>query len=527
MMTRKHLAYFACVLSIVTMGIFCTDLYGRDPSSPEPSQLRPDLISIDGLTAFGHLEKQPVEFLHDAHTKALSEKNRDCTVCHLPEKDRISLKFKRTKDTNRVEVMNIYHQECISCHGDMKKAREKTGPVECDGCHKEQKQYVSSRRPMGFDASLHFRHSEARQKKCEQCHHEYDEKEQKLFYAKGQEGTCRYCHRAETTDKVISMRLASHMACVNCHAGNLARKMESGPIDCAGCHDAEAQAKIEKVWPLPRMERKQPDVALLKTASKPAGEEEKPTRMNYVPFDHKGHETYNDTCRVCHHESLQPCNQCHTLTGTKEGKDVRLETAMHLADTERSCTGCHAGKTRDKNCAGCHALMGTKPANEDRSCLICHMTPPSGYESPLTPEAEKTMAGDMLQSRKPVTGTYPDEDIPEKVVIKHLSREYEAVEFPHRKIVRALADNIKENRLAGYFHDQEGTLCMGCHHHSPASTKPPQCASCHGKTFDRENPLKPGIIGAYHQQCMGCHREMDIAKPAGCTECHKKIESNP
>jgi hypothetical protein len=273
------------------------------------------------------------------------------------------------------------------------------------------------------------------------------------------------------------------------------------------------------------MERKQPDVVLIKTA--PEADPEKQNRMNYVPFDHKGHETYNDTCRVCHHESLKPCNECHTLAGIKEGKDVTLETAMHQADTDRSCTGCHAAKMQDKNCAGCHALMGRKPTKEDKACLTCHMMPPFENENALLPEAEMAVAADLLKSRNPVTGTYSEDDIPEKVVIKHLSREYEAVDFPHRKIVKALADNIKENKLAGYFHGQEGTLCMGCHHHSPAARKPPQCANCHGKTFDEKNPLKPGIIGAYHQQCLGCHREMNITKPAGCTECHKKIETKP
>lgn len=530
MMTKKHLAYFACVLSIATMGIFCTNLYGRDPSPSEPSRLRSDLISIDVLTAFGPLEKQPVEFLHDAHTKALAEKNRDCTVCHLPEKDRIPLKFKRITDTNRVEVMNLYHLECISCHGEMKKAKEKTGPVECDGCHKEQTRYVSSRKPMGFDKSLHFRHSEARQKKCEQCHHEYDEKEKKLFYAKGKEGTCRYCHQTETKDDVISMRLASHMACINCHAGNLAKKMESGPIDCAGCHDAAARAKIEKVWPVPRMERKQPDAVLLKTPPAADGTEpEGGGRMDLVPFDHQAHENYNDTCRVCHHETLRPCHECHTLAGITEGNDVNLENAMHRARAKTSCVGCHNRRQEEKNCAGCHAFMGGTFKKDNDSCAACHMI--SFDDAPnvaFTPEAATSLATERLGSRTPVTGTYAEADIPEKVVIEKLSKEYEAVEFPHRKIVQALVDHMKDSKLAGYFHRRGGTVCQGCHHNSPASKKPPQCGSCHGKTFDAENPLQPGIIGAYHQQCIGCHQIMGITKVDGCTKCHReKINQEP
>ncbi|RPJ12464.1 MAG: cytochrome C, partial [Desulfobacteraceae bacterium] len=134
----------------------------------------------------------------------------------------------------------------------------------------------------------------------------------------------------------------------------------------------------------------------------------------------------------------------------------------------------------------------------------------------------KAMAGAMLKARKPVTGSFKAEDIPEKVSIKKFSNKYEAAEFPHRKILNTLVKNIKDNRLAGYFHIEDGTLCQGCHHNSPVAKKPPLCDSCHGKPFDPENPLKPGIMGAYHQQCMGCHKEMGIAKPVGCTECHKE-----
>jgi hypothetical protein len=518
----KHLLRLAWIIAVSIFFIYCTSIYGVEQIFKEPSQPRADVIQIDIMQSFGHLERQPVEFLHDAHTEALAKKNLDCAACHLTENDRLSLKFKRIKDSGRIEVMNLYHKECISCHGEMKVAHEKAGPVECDGCHREKTPYVSSRQPMGFDNSLHFRHSEAQEKKCERCHHEYDEKEKKLFYAKKKEGTCRYCHKPETKDKVISMRLASHIACINCHSKNLAKHLVAGPVTCWGCHDPAAQQKIKKIFPVPRMERKQPDVVLLKTAQKEIEADiEKPNRMNFVPFDHQAHETYNNTCRVCHHETLKPCNQCHTLSGIKEGKEVTLEKSMHQVDTKKSCMGCHGIQQENKNCAGCHALMGRALTKEDDSCLKCHMVPAIEKEKILNPDIEKSMAADMLKSRKPVTGTYQEEDIPEKVVIKNLSKEYEAVDFPHRKIVKALVNNIKDNKLAGYFHGQEGTICKGCHHNSPISKKPPQCGNCHGKSFDEKNPLKPGILGAYHQQCMGCHQEMDMKKPVGCTDCHK------
>jgi hypothetical protein len=512
-----------CLLALSMVFAYSSGIQAAEKLSEASSGMRADVITIDAMKAFGDLEKPAVEFLHDAHTQALSKKNKDCTSCHVTDNGQLSLKFKRVQDTDRTEVMNLYHKECIACHGEMKVAGEKSGPVECDACHTGKPEYLSSRQPMGFDKSLHYRHSEARDKKCEQCHHEYDETTKKLFYAKGKEGTCRYCHKAETEDNRVSMPLASHMACIDCHRKTQAENLNSGPVNCAGCHDESAQGQIKKLDSVPRMEAKQPDSVLIKSISKDAGADPaRADRMNFVPFDHKAHEDYNDSCRVCHHESLQPCNECHTLAGKKEGDHVNLEKAMHLAKSDKSCLGCHLNRQNEKNCAGCHGFMGKAEKKGEDTCQACHMKPVLDAAGPMDPEQEKALAARMLQSRSPVTDTWPQEDIPETVVIKNLSKEYEAVNLPHRRIVNALFKNIKDDKLAAYFHTREGTLCQGCHHNSPVSKKPPYCGNCHGKPFDAENPMKPGIMGAYHLQCMGCHKEMGMTKPVGCTDCHKK-----
>jgi hypothetical protein len=271
------------------------------------------------------------------------------------------------------------------------------------------------------------------------------------------------------------------------------------------------------------MDRKQPDTVMLKNVPKGTDTDTEATnKMAFVPFDHKSHETYNDTCRVCHHESLKQCNECHTLEGKKEGNMVNLEKAMHQADSTRSCQGCHEAKQKDKNCAGCHVFMGKEGGNDDTSCRMCHSAPVMEKKKASRPDDEKTLVKTLLQSRNRVPGTYPEKNIPEKVVINKLSKEYEAVDFPHRKVVNALVRNIKDSTLAGYFHSRQGSICMGCHHNSPVSANPPHCGTCHGKSIDVKNPSRPGILGAYHLQCMGCHKEMGIKKPAGCTECHKK-----
>jgi hypothetical protein len=149
------------------------------------------------------------------------------------------------------------------------------------------------------------------------------------------------------------------------------------------------------------------------------------------------------------------------------------------------------------------------------------MNPGEMVEPGMKPE---DVAKKMLEARPPMEGTYKDDDIPEKVVIKTLVDQYEAAELPHRKIVKALVKKTKDKKLATYFHRDKGTLCQGCHHGSPPAKKPPKCSRCHGRPFDDNNLLRPGLKGAYHIQCLGCHKEMELEKPKprDCKACHKE-----
>ena len=290
-----------CLAVLSAVSFVCIYETGITASIPAGAAVpeRADVIKIDSMAMFGRLEKSPVEFLHEAHTKALASKNLDCTACHLTKNNRIYPKFKRLEDTNRKEVMNIYHKGCIACHGEMRLANEKTGPIECDDCHAVKENYRSSRQSMGFDKSLHFAHSQNADNKCEKCHHAYDETKKELFYDKGKEGSCRYCHEQKTQDNRISMRQASHIDCINCHLNPQVKKEVDPPLTCAGCHDPVEQQKIKKRTDIPRMNRNQPDIVLLKSTSKFPNAGESRSQMNLVPFDHKAHEAFNDTCRAC------------------------------------------------------------------------------------------------------------------------------------------------------------------------------------------------------------------------------------
>ena len=522
---RSFLVKSVIPAAMVIVFVCAIAVSGKENQPPEKDEMHHSVaITIDTLNNLGQLERPAVEFLHDRHTAALEKMQKDCTVCHLAENDRLSLKFQRLKDDSKQQVMDIYHSRCIECHKQMASSGEKAGPVSCRDCHKEKPSESAVFAPMGFDKSLHFRHTRAAQDKCERCHHDYDNTARKLFYAKGKEGSCRYCHKEITEENRISDRQASHIACIDCHRKTVATGKKAGPVHCSGCHDPEKRNMIEKVKDVPRMKRNQPDTVLIKTGKDAVQPE---YRMNFTPFDHKAHEKYNDTCRVCHHADLGACNTCHTIAGSKEGGGITLTQAMHQAESGESCKGCHALRKEDRNCAGCHHFVDqTKP--DELSCQKCHMAPVLPSTQSASKNDDSIAARALLDSRTAVTASLPDallKAIPRNVVLKTLSNQYEPVDFPHRKIVQALMQHIGDNKLAGMFHLNPMTSCQGCHHNSPAADKPPKCQSCHNKPFNMDNPQAPGLMGAYHQQCMGCHKAMGIEKPMGCTECHKEKKS--
>ena len=524
---RKTVVVFSVVIMFVlSWGIGAR---GLQQSSNESEKPRADIIIIDSLKRFGDLERPPVVYLHEKHSDAVEKQNKDCSACHLVQDGRQSIKFKRLQDTTKNQIMDLYHAECIDCHNQTAAAGNKSGPVTCGQCHKKDNPVASSWEPIGMNNSLHHRHSKALEDKCERCHHEYNQETKKLFYAKGKEGTCRYCHKQVSEENRISMRLASHQGCVDCHLKQLDQNKDSGPVKCGSCHDPDEQKLIKVIKNVPRMKRNQPDVVFVRRSAAAENPDNSQTAQSasLVPFNHKGHESYNDTCRVCHHAAMDACVQCHTPKGAKEGGNIKLSQSMHQLGTDQSCIGCHANNQKKPECAGCHSSISqTRSFERKESCRLCHVDTRQsigGSEAGLNPQ-DQQMAAVLLSERKPVTATYPDDQIPDKVMIDEISDQYGPVELPHRKIVKTLMANIQNDKIAGYFHSDAGTLCQGCHHASPETRKPPKCSSCHGKPFDANHPLRPGLMGAYHQQCMECHSAMGLKKPQAtdCNGCHKK-----
>ncbi len=483
---------------------------------------RPDRIMIQLEEGLSKDEMPAVGFMHDLHTQALEG---DCKACHLEKDKRFIFKFKRTDEK---ASMDLYHNECITCHVEKKQADEIAGPIssECRSCHAQDTAMPSSWTMIKFDKSLHYVHESSPRIKgadqkdkdnCSSCHHKYNEKSKEIYYIKGEEESCSYCHKSTEKDEIRAIQNASHDACVSCHQTLKLKKIKACPVLGSGCHEQEMQKKIKTVADVPRLKRNQPDVVAI-TGWKKNGKI-KNTYMNAVAFDHQFHESNAESCKVCHHETLKKCNDCHKADGSElQGQFISLEQAMHKQGTNRSCLGCHQETTKSTDCAGCHFIASSKKQSPE-SCKTCHNLNQGDLKFSEPAQVAKTAL-----SEKDAGYTSVDKDrIPEEIKIDALSKDYKPSIFPHRKVVQSIAQRVEKSQMAKAFHTDQAGLCMGCHHNSPKTLDPPQCGSCHSKKGPSVDG-RPGLKGAYHGQCITCHQKMDVKTVAAtdCVKCHEE-----
>ena len=94
--------------------------------------------------------------------------------------------------------------------------------------------YSKKRRgPVRF---THKKHARDYQVSCWQCHHVYDEKQQKLIAADGMEAMCADCHELKKRGNTPGLRKAYHGRCNKCHRKMKKLKKPSGPSTCGECH---------------------------------------------------------------------------------------------------------------------------------------------------------------------------------------------------------------------------------------------------------------------------------------------------
>jgi hypothetical protein len=123
-------------------------------------------------------------------------------------------------------------------------------------------------------------------------------------------------------------------------------------------------------------------------------------------------------------------------------------------------------------------------------------------------------------------------DAPETVTIDILAELYGPVEFNH-------AGHTEMVECSDCHHHTVGTVtqrwnCKKCHN-NPLEGDTVSCSDCHPQdrfsskylaTLDDPELFhieKPGLKGAFHLNCVGCHQEM--GGPTGCEECHTMSET--
>ncbi|MBU0640588.1 MAG: cytochrome c3 family protein [Planctomycetes bacterium] len=142
------------------------------------------------------------------------------------------------------------------------------------------------------------------------------------------------------------------------------------------------------------------------------------------------------------------------------------------------------------------AVAQQAPRHGESSCADCHTC-----ESPT---AEEPCLRACLRARtRESTDRLREQPGPDIVVLDELEDLYLPVPFDHK----GHADMAAITRG-----------CELCHHHTPEEAQRSACKACHEVEPARQDIHKPGLRGAYHRQCLSCHREWSDA--SACEACH-------
>jgi hypothetical protein len=136
---------------------------------------------------------------------------------------------------------------------------------------------------------------------------------------------------------------------------------------------------------------------------------------------------------------------------------------------------------------------GQNHAKQNIDCKTCHVcNVPTKQDPCLIPCPRERI----------VTVYQKPEKTPELIVMDEITDRYGPVYFSHR--------------IHAQMSDMSGG-CENCHHYN--TTGPIlKCNSCHESVRKRSDVSIPDLKGAYHRQCMNCHREW--SHETGCNTCH-------
>jgi hypothetical protein len=137
-----------------------------------------------------------------------------------------------------------------------------------------------------------------------------------------------------------------------------------------------------------------------------------------------------------------------------------------------------------------HAL----PTELRNKCVMCHTcTTPTKSDPCLV----------VCPRVKESTAVHSPAEGPGLVLMDSKDGQYGPVVFSHRT-------HAQMTEMSGG--------CYGCHHYKDTAQRILTCRSCHPADRKRENVGIPDLKGAYHRQCMDCHRQWTGAP--NCSSCH-------
>lgn len=221
----------------------------------------------------------------------------------------------------------------------------------------------------------------------------------------------------------------------------------------------------------------------------PAGSEAPPVRIllenkgGKVIFAHKEHISIQDNdCASCHHT-------------TPKGQTPIACSSCHVKKFDETFKANHQKELPQSQCSSCHhqAASIDKFSHEDHAedytgedCQSCH------HDASIEPEPQAC------------SECHKKESTEEMISLKKAN---------HTRCADCHSDMYDEG-LKG---------CQSCHTReiAPRKAEPQACSSCHEKPADQLLPTK---TIAFHEKCMGCHKEMDTG-PFGeesCYQCHMK-----
>lgn len=138
----------------------------------------------------------------------------------------------------------------------------------------------------------------------------------------------------------------------------------------------------------------------------------------------------------------------------------------------------------------------TDQPTPNADCKSCHECDQPTADDPC-------FRGCVRPSAVAISEQFKHRDGPDVVILDELEDRYLPVPFDHKGHAKMA------NMTRG---------CEVCHHFTPEGLAHPACNTCHELKPQLEDIHKPSLKGAYHRQCMSCHREW--SGDTKCSVCH-------